>query len=73
MKDLENGTTCMWVKQVVKLVTVRAKQFHAYDNNEMPMKIETVLVQASMHVNDIKRSQKSRNKTLTPAKTQKAT
>ena len=63
----------MWVKQVVKLVTVRAKQFHAYDNNEMPMKIETVLVQASMHVNDIKRSQKSRNKTLTPAKTQKAT
>jgi len=49
----------MWVKRVAESETVRAKQFHACDNSEMLMKTETVLVQASMHSNDIKHSQKS--------------
>ena len=60
MKDPENGKTCMWVKQVADLAAIHAKQFHACDNSEIGKKTETVLVQASMHVNESKHSRKSR-------------
>lgn len=49
----------MRVKQVAESATIHAKQFHACDVSEMLMKTETMLVQAIMHVNDSKRSQKS--------------
>jgi len=48
----------MWVKRVAELVTVRAKQFRAFDSSEIAMKNEMVLVQAYMHVNDNKHSNK---------------
>ena len=60
MKDSVNESTCMWVKRVTELANVRAKQFHACNNNEIAMKTETVLGQASMHVNNRKFSKKSR-------------
>lgn len=44
MNDSENGTTCMWVKQVAESTTIHGKQFHACDNGEMPTKTETMLV-----------------------------
>lgn len=58
MQDLENGTTCMCVKQVTTAMA-RVKKCHACDNSEMQMKIEMVIVKANMHAHDIKRSQKS--------------
>lgn len=59
MNNSENGTKGMWVKRVAKSKIIHEKQFHGCDNSEMLMKIEMVLVQYSMHVNDNKRSQKS--------------
>ena len=59
MKDSENGTTCTWVRRVAESTNVRAKKFHACDNDEIAMKLEIVLGQASIHVNDRKRSKKS--------------
>lgn len=50
----------MWVKRVTESKIVRAKQFHACDNSEIETKIEIVLGQANMHVNDNKHSKKSR-------------
>lgn len=60
IKDSINRSTCMWVKQVAELMTVREKQFLACHNSEMSTQTETILVQASIHVSDKKRSKKSR-------------
>ena len=59
MIDSENGTTCIWVRQVAESVTICEKQFHACDISVMLTKIETVLVQASMYQSDSKCSLKS--------------
>lgn len=59
MIDLGNGTTYMSVRQVAESVAIREKQFQACDSSEMSTKIETVLEQASIHVNYNKHSKKS--------------
>ena len=62
MKYLVARSTCMWVRQFVGWANDRAKQFHACDNSEIAMKIETELGQAKIHVNDNMRSKKSNKK-----------
>lgn len=49
----------MWVKSDAATTAVRAKQCHACDSSEMLTKTEMVLIQASMHQRDKKRSLKS--------------
>ena len=58
VQDLENEKSCMCVKRVAELVTIRAKHCHACNNNEMKTETKTVLVQANMHENDNKHSKK---------------
>jgi len=48
MIDSENGTTCMWVRQVIESTTICEKQFHACNNSDVETKTKTVLEQASM-------------------------
>lgn len=55
----------MWVRQFASWANVCAKQFYAYDNSEIATKIETELGQASIYVNDNKRSKKSSKNTPT--------
>ena len=59
MKYSANRSTCMWVRQFIGWVNVRAKQFHACDNSEIATKTETELEEASIHVNNSKCSKKS--------------
>lgn len=61
----------MFMRWVVESATSREKQFHACDNNEMLVKTETVLVQASMYKNDNKHSLKSRKQCSYEAKHKK--
>lgn len=58
MKYLAKRSTWMWVRKSAGWANVRAKQFHACDNSEIAMKIETELGKASIRVNDNKRSKK---------------
>ena len=58
MEYSKNRSTCMWVRQFVGWVNVRAKQFHACDNSEIETKNESELGKVSIHVNDIKNSKK---------------
>ena len=59
MKDSVNKSTCMWERPFAGWANVRAKQFHACNNSEIATKTKMVLVQASMHVNERRHSNKS--------------
>jgi len=49
----------MWVRQFASWANIYAKQFHACDDSEVAMKTKIELGQASIYINDNKRSKKS--------------
>ena len=59
MEYTTNISTCMSVRYFAGWANVYAKQFHACDSSEIAMKTETKLGQASIYVNNNKRSNKS--------------
>ena len=71
MKDLANRSTCMWVRQVIELATVREKQFHACDNSEIATKTKTEL--GNIEYMQTKVGVQRKKTTLTQANTQKVT